>query len=105
MRITEIIEEQKELTEEQRNKLAIQITENFSKWDDDRSSQVATARNIMQEVYLNQTKRKKENGLEWESDVKLNALYNIRGVCSASCKRITDFECSLYRNRFWRCDV
>lgn len=78
MRITETIEEQKELTEEQKNKLAIQITENFSKWDDDRSSQVATARNIMQEVYLNQSRREKEKGLEWESDVKLNALYNIK---------------------------
>lgn len=74
----EIIEDNKELSQEQRNKLAQQIADNWSQWDQDRNSQIVMARKIMQETYLNQSPRIFPKGLEWKSDVKLNATYNIK---------------------------
>lgn len=74
----EIIQDNKELTEEQRNKLAQKIADNWVQWDQDRQSQISMARKIMQETYLNQAPRKFPKGLEWKSDVKLNAIYNIK---------------------------
>lgn len=68
-----------ELTAEQKNKIAQMVVSNWQKWDDNRSEQVTTARAIMQETYLNQPKKsKKQEYLKWKSDVKLNALYNIK---------------------------
>lgn len=78
MNIIEPIEEQKKLTVEQEKNLALQIAENFHQWDMDRNSQVTVAKKIMAEVYLNQPKKSKGKGLEWESDIKLNAVYNIK---------------------------
>ena len=78
MAILEPIEELKELNLDEKSKLAIKIAADFSKWDEDRSSQIATAKEIMQETYLNQTVEKHKKGLEWKSDVKLNAIYNIK---------------------------
>lgn len=75
---TEVIEDNKELTEEQRSKLAQQIADNFTKWDENRQTQIDMARKIMQETYLNQSPRKFPKDLEWKSDVKLNAIYNIK---------------------------
>ena len=74
----EIIEDVKELSAEQRDKLAKRIASDFAKWDEDRSSQIATAREIMAETYLNQSPKDYGKGFEWKSDVKLNALYNIK---------------------------
>ncbi len=74
----EIIEDSKELSQEQRNKLAATIAGNWTKWDEARQSQIDMARKIMQETYLNQSKREFPKGLEWKSDVKLNAIYNIK---------------------------
>lgn len=74
----EIIEDLKDLTPEQGKKLACDLAAKWEKWDDDRNSQIATAREIMQEVYLQQPRIKYANGLEWKSDVKLSALYNIK---------------------------
>jgi hypothetical protein len=78
MHILEPIEEQKELSQEQKEKLAKTLADNFQKWDEDRNSQITVAKDIMQEVYLNQPKLAVEKDMEWKSDVKLNALYNIK---------------------------
>lgn len=74
----EIIEDSKELSLEQRNNLAQKIADNWAQWDQDRNSQITMARKIMQETYLQQPPRKFPDGLEWKSDVKLNAPYNIK---------------------------
>jgi len=74
----EIIEDNKDLTPEQKKKLATQIVTNFNQWDIDRNEQITTATSIMQETYLRQPKRSYKDGLEWKSDVKLNKLYNIK---------------------------
>lgn len=75
----EFIEDNKTLDEEQKKELAMKIAGYYSEWDQDRNTQVATAREIMQEVYLQQPHVKDKNPkLEWKSDVKLNALYNIK---------------------------
>lgn len=74
----EIIEDNKELSQEQRDKFALKLADNWAKWDEDRNSQIVMARKIMKETYLNQPARKFPDGLEWKSDVKLNAIYNIK---------------------------
>jgi hypothetical protein len=76
--VKENIEQLQELSEEQKSKLANQINDKFKRWDEDRAEQIDTARQIMKEVYLNQPPKKYEGVLEWKSDVKLNALYNIK---------------------------
>lgn len=73
----EIIKDEAELNVTQRDKFARDLASNFTKWDEDRASQITTARLIMEEVYLNQPSRK-EKGKEWKSDIKLNGLYNIK---------------------------
>lgn len=75
---TEIIEPEKKLGKEEKNKLAKQISSNFAQWDDDRSEQISIAREIMEETYLRQPKKKLDKRLEWKSDIKLNQLYNIK---------------------------
>lgn len=80
---TEIIQEEKELSEEQRNKLAQKIADNWTQWDQDRNSQIAMARKIMEETYLQQSPRKFPAGLEWKSDVKTNAIYKIKNAKKA----------------------
>ncbi|MBR6099405.1 hypothetical protein IKP85_06630 [bacterium] len=80
----EVVDVFKELPKEKRDKFAVKIAEKFSKWDEHRNSQIATARRIMEEVYLNQPKKKFDEGLEWKSDVKLNALYNIKRTKKAA---------------------
>jgi hypothetical protein len=74
----EIIEDVKELSQEQKEKFAKKIADNFAKWDEDRNSQITTAKEIMAETYLNQSPREVKKGFEWKSDVKLNGLYNIK---------------------------
>lgn len=74
----EIIEEQKELNKEQRDKFAGFIADKFKTWDDDRQSQINTAKEIIEEVYLNQPKKAVDKRLEWKSDIKMNAPYNIK---------------------------
>lgn len=74
----EIIEDNKELSQEQKDDLAKKIAGWYDTWDNDRSSQISDAEKIMQEVYLNQPKTKFPKGLEWKSDYKMNALYNIK---------------------------
>lgn len=74
----EIIEEQKELTKEQKDKFAGFIADKFKTWDEDRQSQIDTAKEIIEEVYLNQAPRGFDKRLKWKSDVKMNALYNIK---------------------------
>lgn len=74
----EIIQDIKPLTPDERNLLAKRIADDFNKWDDDRSSQIAMARDIMQETYLTQPRKKYEGELEWKSDVRLNTIYNIK---------------------------
>ena len=75
---TEIIDNQKELNQEEKDKLAQKLADNFAKWDDDRNDQISLAREIMQETYLNQPKKDFGKGFEWKSDLKLNGLYNIK---------------------------
>ena len=75
---TEVIEPMKELSDDQKKDFATKIASNFSKWNDDRARQIATAKEIMEEVYLNQGARYKNKKQTWKSDVKLNGLYNIK---------------------------
>lgn len=75
---TEPIQDNQELSKELKDKLANEIQANYTKWDDERISQIDTAKKIMEETYLNQPRKKYEKGLEWESDVKTNELYNIK---------------------------
>lgn len=74
----ETIENLENLSDERKSELAKDIAGKFKLWDDDRSEQIDTARSIMDEVYLHQGRKKQEKDLEWKSDVKLNALYNIK---------------------------
>lgn len=74
----EIIEDNKELSQEQKDDLAKKIAGWYDTWDNDRSSQISDSKKIMQEVYLNQPKTEFPKGLEWKSDYKMNALYNIK---------------------------
>ena len=76
--VNETIENLGNLSDERKSELAKDIAGKFKLWDDDRSEQIDTARSIMDEVYLHQGKKKQEKELEWKSDVKLNALYNIK---------------------------
>lgn len=76
--VSEVIEKLEDLAEDKRNELAAKIAGKFSTWDTDRNPQIETARDIMQEVYLSQPRKRYEGELEWKSDVKLNALYNIK---------------------------
>lgn len=75
---TEPIQDNQELSKELKDKLANEIQANYTKWDDERISQIDTAKRIMEETYLNQPAKKYEKGLEWEADVKTNELYNIK---------------------------
>ena len=83
---TEVVNDFKELNNEQKEKFAKRIADNFAKWDEDRNSQITTAKEIMEEVYLNQPSRKKK-GQEWKSDIKLNGLYNVKRALTASLWR------------------
>ena len=74
----EVLDVQKDLSREAKDKLAIDLASKWTKWDEDRNDQIATAEKIMAEVYLHQPRMKHENGLEWKSDVKLSALFNIK---------------------------
>ena len=74
----ELIDVQKELNKDAKDKLAADLAGYWSQWDSDRVSQVNDAKEIMTEVYLQQPRKKHGKGLEWKSDVKLNALYNIK---------------------------
>ena len=75
---TDVIDVMQELTDDQKLDFAKKIASNFSKWDEDRASQITTAKEIMEEVYLNQGARYKNKKQTWKSDVKLNGLYNIK---------------------------
>ena len=83
---TEVIEELQELGKDEKNKFALRLADNFSKWDQDRHAQITTAKEIMREVYLNQVSRKSK-GQEWKSDVHLNGLYNIKRALTATLWR------------------
>lgn len=77
--INEPIEILDQIAEDKKNDLASKISGKFKQWDDDRNSQIATAREIITEVSLNQAAQEFDNeDLKWKSDVKLNALYNIK---------------------------
>ena len=78
----DIINEQKELNEEQKERFAKRIAENFAKWDEDRAKQIATAKNIMEEVYLDQKSRKTDDK-DWKSNVHLNKLHNCKKAIKA----------------------
>ena len=74
----EVLDIQKDLSKDAKDKLAHDLAGKWAKWDDDRNSQVTTAEKIMSEVYLHQPKAKQADGLEWKSDVKLASLFNIK---------------------------
>lgn len=74
----EIIEDNKELSQEQKDDLAKKIAGWFDTWDDDRSSQITDAKEIMSEVYLNQPKKDFGKDFKWKSDYKMNTMYNIK---------------------------
>ena len=76
--VNEVIEDLKDLAEEDREKLATKIAGKFEKWNDDRESQISIAKEIMTEVYLNQPHKSQKEGLEWKSDIRLNSLYNVK---------------------------
>ena len=74
----EIIEFEKELPKQDRDEFAASLAGKFKTWDEDRQTQIDVAKEIIEEVYLNQPKKKFDEKLAWKSDVKLNALYNIK---------------------------
>jgi len=76
-----------DLSQEDKNDFAKKLAADFKKWDEDRISQINTAKEIMQEVYLNQSSKKYEKELKWKSDVKLNGLYNIKRAIKAAMWR------------------
>lgn len=76
-----------ELSPEAKSNFAKKLAGDFKKWDEDRITQIDTAKEIMQEVYLNQTPKKHKDELEWKSDVKLNGLYNIKRAIKAAMWR------------------
>jgi hypothetical protein len=76
--VNEVIEDLKNLADEDKEKLAGKITAKYEKWNDDRNDQIETAKLIMQQVYLNQPNKKYKDDLEWKSDIRLNALYNVK---------------------------
>ena len=78
----DIINEQKELNEEQKERFAKRIAENFAKWDEDRAKQITTAKNIMEEVYLDQKSRKTDEK-DWKSNIHLNKLHNCKKAIKA----------------------
>lgn len=84
---TEVVNDYKQLTDDQKNNFAKRIADNFKKWDDDRQAQIDVAKEIIEEVYLNQPKRNYGKGQEWKSDVKLNGLHNIKKTINATMWR------------------
>ena len=84
----EITEEKSEvlgkLNDEEKSKLISDIVGKFQQWDDARSDQIATAQKIMEEVYLNQPDKKYDGELAWKTDIKTNALYNIKRTKTAA---------------------
>lgn len=81
---TEVVNELKELSEEQKEKFAKRLASNFTKWDEDRTSQITTAKEIMKEVYLDQDSRKgNEKSTKWKSNIHLNKPYNIKKAIKA----------------------
>ena len=84
----EITEEKSEvlgkLNDEEKGKLVSDIVGKFQQWDDARSDQIATAQKIMEEVYLNQPDKKYDGELAWKTDIKTNALYNIKRTKTAA---------------------
>lgn len=74
----EIIEFEKELPKQDRDGFAASLAGKFKTWDEDRQTQIDVAKEIIEEVYLNQPKKKFKEKLAWKSDVKLNVLYNIK---------------------------
>ena len=74
----EIVTNVEELTPQEREEVAMRITNYFNRWDKDRQSQITTAEKILAETYLSQPPRRIEKGMEWKSDVKLNQIYNIK---------------------------
>ncbi len=76
---TEVVNDLKELTDEQKEKFAKRLASNFTKWDEDRASQITTAKEIMKEVYLDQDRRKgEEKSNKWKANIHLNKPYNIK---------------------------
>ena len=81
---TEVVNELKELSEEQKEKFAKRLASNFTKWDEDRTSQITTAKEIMKEVYLDQDSRKGDKkSTKWKSNIHLNKPYNIKKAIKA----------------------
>lgn len=76
--VADTITNEKGLTKQEKDDFAKKIADNFTKWDEDRATQIDTAQKIMKETYLNQSKKQYGEGLEWKSDVKMNELYNIK---------------------------
>lgn len=76
--IVETTEEQKGITDNNRDEFASKIAGWWGQWDDDRNAQTSIANEIMQEVYLNQPKTVYKDALSWKNDVKFNTLYNIK---------------------------
>lgn len=75
---TEIINDVKALSDDAREKFAVKLDGYFKKWDEDRQTQVTTAKEIMAEVYLQQEPRYTNKKEMWKSDVKLNTMHNVK---------------------------
>ncbi len=71
-------EKAKKLTEDDRQNIAKKIKSNFDSWNQNRQSQLNTAKKIMQEVYLNQPKAYEDKDDAWKSDIHLGKLLCIK---------------------------
>ena len=87
-RIQEEVLQKKGLTEEQKTAFANDISSKFSKWDEDRQSQIDDARMIMDEVYMHYPfASKKDEEDVWKANIKLNKLRSIKQAKKAAMWR------------------
>lgn len=75
---TEVINDLQALSDDAREKFAVKLDGYFKKWDEDRQTQITTAKEIMAEVYLQQEPRYTNKKEMWKSDVKLNTMHNVK---------------------------
>ena len=65
----------KKLSKDNRDELASKISEWWGQWHEKRQTQLAVAKELEAEVFLNQPDRNREQGEEWKSNIKENKLY------------------------------
>lgn len=87
-RIQEEIQQNKKLSQEQKENFVRNIVSKFDSWNDDRQTQIDDAREIMREVYMHNPKKEKTDEDEkWKADVRINKLRSIKQAKKAAMWR------------------